>query len=186
MDWDAQGVNIRKEFGKANEPTGGRLLIHDYLRRDLNRPERPVVFYDHRTGEVADFLTLHVEAGKTVVSLYHCKASKGAGPGDRLEDVYEVCGQVIKSFNMVSNPPDLVKHVKRRSRSGSEFVRDDLATFEAMMRDGFSRGLVVRLIAVQPGASRDGLTEDVLSVLGAANEYVHQLGLDDLRVLGSA
>ena len=186
IDWEASSVNIRREFWKPNQATGGRLSIHDYLRRELNTNRYPIVFYDHRTGEIADFLTVHMEGTRTVVTLYHCKGSKGDAAGDRLEDVYEVCGQVIKSFNMVDNPPDLVKHVKRRSRSGSQFVRGDLAAFETLMRQGMSQGLVFRLVAVQPGASRAGLTSDVLSVLGAANEYVHQLGLEDLRVMGSA
>lgn len=186
IDWDASGVNITKEFWMPNQATGGKLSIHDYLRQDLNTDRYPVVFYDHRTGEVADFLTVHAEGMSTVVTLYHCKGSKGPRPGDRLDDVYEVCGQVIKSFNMVDNPPDLIKHVKRRSRSGSQFVRGDLATFETLMRQGMSHGLIFRLVAVQPGASRAGLTDDVLIVLGAANEYVHQLGLTDLKVMGSA
>lgn len=186
IDWSLHNVNIQREFWKPAQHTGGQLSIHDYLRKELDSDLHSVVFYDHRTGEVADFLTVHVEGARAIVTLYHCKGSSGSSPGDRLEDLYEVCGQVIKSFNMIDNPADLVKHVKRRAKSGSQFVRGNLSTFEKLLRDGIAKGLDFRLVAVQPGASRSALTANVLSVLGAANEYVHQLGLDNLRVIGSA
>jgi len=185
VDWNANGVNIQKEFWKDNEARNGN-SIHDHLERVLNTHDYPIVFYDHRSGEVADFLTLQILTNETLLTLYHCKKSGGATAGRRVDDVYDVCGQVIKSFNLINYPDDLIKHVRRRSQDGSRFIRGNLAQFERIMNEAKTRRLTYQLIAVQPGIARSQLENTNGSVLAAANEYLHQIGANDLIVWGSA
>ena len=95
MDWDAFGVDIEREYGECNSP---KCSIHEWLREHLVSGDAEIVFYDHRSGECADFMTVvRSPEGEPVISLYHCKGSGGSKPGDRVDDLFEVCGQAIKS-----------------------------------------------------------------------------------------
>jgi hypothetical protein len=119
------------------------------------------------------------------LDLYHCKGSGGPNPGDRVGDVYEVCGQVVKSFNLIDNEEDLLKHVQRRVGSGSRFVKGDIGLFEKLINQRGSRTLTYRFVIVQPGISKSQIGEDGCSVLAAADGYVLSIGAAKLIVLGS-
>jgi hypothetical protein len=63
VDWDAAGVDISREFTMPNQNKHGRkskLSIHDYLMKQLANEGDQIVFYDHRSGEMADFITLNL------------------------------------------------------------------------------------------------------------------------------
>ena len=110
--------------------------------------------------------------------------SGGPLPGNRVGDVYEVCGQVVKSFNLIDNDRDLMKHVRRRARSGSRFVKGDLQVLERLITARGPRELKYRFLIVQPGISGSQIGEDGLSILTAADEYVRSIGAANLAVLG--
>jgi superfamily II DNA or RNA helicase len=185
LDWP--NVNIRKEFYKPNEPRDGRSSIHEFLDAYLIAADPATnIFYDHRKGELADFLTISDQPSRVLVTLYHCKKSGGEAPGNRIEDVYEVAGQVVKSFNLVSNEKELIKHIRRRARGGSRFSRGTAQEAEALLRDRGPKRLDYCLVVVQPGISKQFLGEDGSSVLGAADEFVRSLGALPLVVFGSA
>jgi hypothetical protein len=54
-----------------------------------------IIFYDHETGELADFLTLASRVDDVLATLFHCKASSPRNPGERVDDLYEVCAQAV-------------------------------------------------------------------------------------------
>lgn len=186
VNWLEGGVAIEKEFWKETDtPQAGQLSIHQYLEHSLTAQANALILYDHRSGEVADFLVLTETVNEVTLDLYHCKASGGPEPGNRVGDVYEVCGQVVKSFNLIDNERDLVKHVRRRVRSGSRFVKGDLQLFERLINERGVRALKYRFVIVQPGISKSQIGEDGGSILAAADEYVRSIGATDLIVLGS-
>lgn len=186
LNWKQNEVLIEREFWKPNEtPPPGKLSVHQYLEVYLNAQQNSVILYDHRSGEVADYLVLSEEGAQITLTLYHCKGSGGSEPGNRIGDVYEVCGQVVKSFNLVDNERDLLKHVRRRIRSGSRFVKGDFTAFERALGQRGSRSLNYQFAVVQPGISKMGLGEDGASILAAADEYVRSIGAMKLVVLGS-
>ena len=173
------GVNIQREFGSADS-------IHEFVKARLLQVPNAVVFYDHRAGEIADFVVLDESSSRVTVTLYHCKGSGGASPGDRVDDLYEVCGQVVKSVKIVNDGPTLLKHIKRRAAGGSMFLAGDFARAEAMLTDRSVKPLHFCVVAVQPGASKAGLSGDRLAVLGAADDAIVDAGADRLVVWGSA
>ena len=184
LDWT--NCNIRKEFYKLHEQKDGRLSVHEYLETYLlESPSHRIVFYDHRSGEVSDYLTVEDEPTCVVITLYHCKRSAGENPGGDVSQIYEVASQVVKSFNVVANEKGLLKHVKRREKSGSRFVRGSYDDFQAIFRNRGGKRLEYRLAVVQPGISRNGLTEDGASILGSADEFIRSLGAFPLMVLAS-
>jgi superfamily II DNA or RNA helicase len=186
IPWKDDKVAIDKEYWKPNDQQdAGSQSIHEFVENMLARQENSIVFYDHRSGEVADFVVLQESGSKVTLCLYHCKASGGPNPGDRVGDAYEVCGQVVKSFNLIDNEKDLIRHVRRRAKSGSRFVKGDVDAFENIVRNRGPRPLEYQFVVVQPGISKKGLGEDSAAILAAAHEYVRNIGARDLVVLAS-
>lgn len=94
INWLNKGVDITKEFGRVSI---GKQSIQEYLNLYLIDKGLDFIYYDHGTGEIADFLTAKIYEKHITIQLYHCKGAGGESPGDRVGDVYEVCGQVVKS-----------------------------------------------------------------------------------------
>jgi hypothetical protein len=136
--------------------------------------------------EAADFITLSREAERVVIGLYHCKASGEAVPGDRVDDLYEVCGQCIKCLAWVQNEPDLLQHIYKRTLGASRFVRGDYKMVKAQFEHGQKRGFSYRIVLVQPGITKAGLSKKMGEILAATRDYLVRSGVRDFHVLGSA
>ncbi len=184
VDWDAEGVDVTLEF-VAKGKTANKKSIHDFLWRHLNRDEFSAVVYDHRVCEAADFVTFSRDGDKVVISLYHCKGSGEPYPGDRVDDLYEVCGQGIKCLAFIEKEAGLERHLKHRTDSGSSFVRGDFATVKKEFEHGKANGFVYRVVLVQPGVTRSALSVKCGEVLAATNDYLTKSGVRDVLVVGS-
>ena len=79
--------------------------------------------------------------------------------------------------------------MKRRVNKGkiqSRFIRGTLDDFERFIRDRAGKQLEYRFVVVQPGISQEKVGDEGLSVLAAANEFIHSLGAEELSVLGAS
>jgi outer membrane protein insertion porin family len=74
-----------------------------------------VVVYDHGSGEAADFIGVWDNDDEVLVRFYHCKKTKEHAPGCRLEDLYEVVGQAVKTNRWLHRSDLLLDHLKRRA-----------------------------------------------------------------------
>lgn len=174
MDW--QNCEIEIEFDLHNEE---RQTVQKYLMDHLLAvPDLEFVVYDHRSGEAADFVVGKRGANGTYdVSLFHCKGAGGANPsGERVDDVYELVGQAVKSVRY-QILDELVRHLERRTvanRSGglSPFLmgnRDQaLATLKALQ----PIDLRLSVVCVQPGLSAAALDGRLRAIMAAANDSV--------------
>lgn len=185
VDWAGAGVDITLEFAAQGKASPAR-SIHDFLWARLDSDEYAVVVYDHRVGEAADFVAFSRDGGRVLVSLFHCKGSGGPKPGDRADDLYEVCGQAIKGLGFVEKEPLLLRHLTRRTDSGSRFVRGDPAALKAEFDHGRTAGFLYRVCLVQPGITRAGLTPKSGEMLAATADYLTKSGVRDVIVMGSA
>ena len=182
IDWDACDVDIECEFGDGNTCAQS---IHDWLRNHLAKSDAEIVFYDHRSGECADYLTVeHGPNCTPVVSLYHCKASGASRPGDRVGDLYEVCGQAIKSTKW-SMKKRLRDHVNNRRKSGSKFVKGDWAGFEEYLDSIVPYEISLQIFVVQPGVSKSGLSHKSAELLGVTSRGLVASGCRPLIVIAS-
>lgn len=111
IDWARANVDIQREFLNIND---GRIPIHEYVGKRLVNENNDVVFYDHGSGELADFLSVHDEGEIVTFTLYHCKGSKEEAPGERVDELYEVAGQVVKSVRWFGDHRKLQAKVGRR------------------------------------------------------------------------
>ena len=170
-DWAEQGVDIKKEFGASTDVGES---IHAFLERTLGDDGSQVVFYDHGSGEVADFVTARQAADGVTFRFYHCKSAGGSQPGRRVADAYEVCGQVVKTAAFIEHAERLYSHVARRfrSRSGSRFVAGDLEELRRVVDAARTVRSAYEVVLVQPGIAASRMTEAIRDNLAAAGDYV--------------
>jgi len=188
LAWTGGNVNIENEFDERDD---GTISIHAYLGAQLNVDENEVVVYDHRPGEVADYVVVTELDGQIRITLYHCKGSSDPRPGHRVEDLYEVCGQVIKSTKWVHDTDALGRQLADRTRpGGSRFIRGDMARLRDLIGRGRRMGAIYEMVIVQPGVLRGRLGTEpfrrVAHLLASVEDYTTGASCAPLRIIGSA
>ncbi len=179
LDWSQ--TDIACECGT---PAPGKGSVQDCVRAMLSTHDDGVIVFDHRTGEVADFVHVRRGTRSLVFTLYHCKGSATDTPGSRVEDAYEVCGQVVRSIRWVGNERGLLTQLSKRLTTGSTLVLGTEDELRAMRGDLGRLTPELNVCLVQPGFSRDALDASILDVLAATDDYVRR-GRATLRILGS-
>lgn len=187
IDWAKHQVDIHAE---RNNPQKGMIAIHDYLRSQLGAEDHAVVVYDDGSGEVADFVAVDEKDDGVHFTFVHAKRTKGKNPGERVEDVYEVCGQTVKSLRWAMSPMVLVDRLLFRTRDQDSTrlvtgTRDDLKRIRGAVNEKPS---TFSAVIVQPGVSRAALTANNIALPLAAADYFIGVGglFRELRIAGSA
>lgn len=185
-DWAAMNVDITVEFGTVR---AGRVSVHAGLEEQLQGGASEVVYYDHGTGEIADFVSIdRLEGGGLLIRFHHCKKAGGDRPGHRLDDVYEIAGQAVKSVTWAAKQK-ILSHIKRRfnHRLGSHrFVKGDLEALEVILADAVPAQIQFEFVAVQPGLRKEELPPELGNVLGAASDHLVRGGFRPLVVMASS
>lgn len=165
IDWAGCeiGIEFIKDDGSAaaiqkRQQLAGRTTVQEHLENHLRAlPDLVALFYDHRSGEAADYIAVTVAAdGVVEVALYHCKGAGGAPSGGRVGDVYEVAGQLVKSI-YYCDVAILLGHMQDRMHarhaSPSAFRTGDLQALGQLLRDTPATRLSFTVVGVQPGIS---------------------------------
>lgn len=186
VDWTAANVEITKEYKGHTPPARS---IHEWLEDDLRARDFDVVLYDHGNGECADYLTVkELPDGRLDIGLYHCKGAggkKGRGgknAGDRVDDLYEVCGQAVKSL-LWRNKKRLMEKVRERVAQGSCFKVGDMQTFMRLVSAATCFQFDLEIFVVQPGVSASELSAKLSPMLAAANGQVLAAGCRPMRII---
>jgi len=212
--WDTHNVDIEIEFGTC---APGKTSIQDFLGNYLLSDDCnfDVVFYDHGTGEMADFITIKQQPELLLISLYHCKGAGGAKAGARVDDLYEVCGQAVKSVIWTHNEKRFFGRMKDREKKCREKFRKSGVTFAVPFIDlkhsefltdvahresKFLKGaakfaeiekiikdipVLYEVAIVQPGLKKSGLPVKLAEILSASDEHLIKARCEKLRVIGS-
>ncbi len=180
VDWLTEGVNIQREFGITSP---GQRSIHTYLRDRLLISDAQFILYDHGTGELADFITLSTRADDILVTLFHCKGSSAPQPGERVADLYELCGQAIKSAKWI-NRRLMADGLNRRSARGSAFLRGTLEEFLLLLTGDLPHSLQITLI--QPGLRKASVGPQAGNLLASVDDFVHGGRCARIKVIASA
>jgi len=179
-DWDQANVDIRCETQNSNPAPGMTYILNVYPQALANEFQH--VFIDDGSGEVADIVACNIEPDAMIIRFVHCKASGGAIPGHRVDDVYVVSGQVIKSVRLIGSNRKLRDHLQRRSNLVT--VAGNLNQVLLALVDG-SKVKRYEIQLVQPGISAGQVTGGMLRPLAAARDYVLGAGCDSFTVVGS-
>ena len=162
-------VDITKEFGDCRP---GRINIHEFTKQEFVKTPAGIIIYDHRSGELADYIAITETEDCVTVELAHCKSAGGVNAGSRVGDVYEVAGQLVKCLPYIRGPEELLNRLLRRLSTGSTFPRGTEAKLQRILASAQKKRFEVHLRLVQPGLSASKLTEPVEAVLASASEYV--------------
>lgn len=193
--WDWTGSNIRVESqGRMKKAHS----IQARVIRELGDLGCSIIFDDDGKGEAADVIAVWVHGPANAptsidVALYHCKFSGAAQPGARLDDLYEVCGQVQKSSHWSSSPAkatDLFTHMLRREerRHGgrTRFELGDADLLLSIREMSHLCDVKFKIFMVQPGLSRTLATQEQLELLSVAESHLLEMYEVPLVVIASA
>lgn len=179
IDWSE--YDITKEFREKDD--SGKLSIQDYVNERLIQENLEYCYYDHGTGEIADFISGKIEGQKLVITLYHCKGSSDEKPGNRVGDIYEVCEQVIKSSIWLSNI-QLKQKVEARylhNKNPFSYRQDKVSVLKELM-DKVHNNIDYQLVIVQPGVAITKLQKKMEPTLASCNAFCVNKGYREIKV----
>lgn len=189
LDWAE--IPIRCE-SKWRDGVERQESVQGHMISLLLQQESDFVFDDDDTGEAADIIVLkdRPDLLELEVILYHCKHSSNDAPGARVDDLYVVCGQAVKSCRLMNHPEALLKHMARREKllrgRPTRFQRGSLGDLHSLLRRLPSYRTRMSVCIVQPGLAASSLNEQLSSILAAADGFVLEFTGQRLKVFGSA
>ena len=183
QSWESEGVDIEKECAPC---AIGKISIQDYLKTKLPLTEAQVVFFDHGTGEIADFVTFTMNEDEIIVGFFHCKGAGGSSPGERVDDAYEVCGQVLKSLIWTDERKlhDRIAY-RNSTRAESSFLKGNKTELAHIFGKSRKIPIFYEIVVVQPGFSRTNIPDKIAFVLAGANDYISRGRCKPLKVMCS-
>jgi superfamily II DNA or RNA helicase len=189
--WNWSKTNIRTESqGSEKRADSVQRRVIDTLLADGEAYD--LIFDDDGAGEIADVVSLRVTEGLVQVSLYHCKYSSAESPGARVKDLYEVCGQAQKSARWRDRPSRMFTHMLKREKlrldkgQSSRFEQGSAAFLKKLKASWQDYRYEFDVRIVQPGLSRQAITEEGLHLLAGVETYLLETRAMRLQVIGSA
>jgi hypothetical protein len=173
LDWAGAGVDIMREAGG-----GIGKSIHEFLSEELRTGDYEVLVYDHRSGEIADFVGVRRRDGSLEIVFIHCKGSGAASPGSRVDDLYEVCGQVVRSIRWLYGSDSLKARLQGRTMAGSRVLIGTRDSMVAVLDEASRSRVRYRVVLVQPGLSKRAIDNRLADVIAAASDYLSRAGAE--------
>ena len=188
--WDWAGVDISVE--SQTELKIANSVQYHTIQQILKKYD--VVFDDDGSGEVADIVAIkNLDNETLIVDLYHCKycpSSNGvAKAGARVDDVYQVAGQAIKSVKWLGNAEGLINRLMDREEKRlkkSLATRIDKGTYADLVQlSKLARYATLKfgISIVQPAISCKVISPEIQTILGATEAYIHEVSGVKLRVI---
>jgi len=166
LDWN--DTDIECEFSGNQQ---GKRTIHAKIQDFLLERSSNILLYDHGAGEIADFIFIKENTNSILVELYHCKGSGGEDTGNRVEDVYEVCGQSVKSCIWTNSQVLKNKIHKRLNRKNpSTFLVGNVSELNRLYT--LEKIFQYKIVAVQPGILKSNIAINISEILAAAESYI--------------
>lgn len=189
--WDWTGVDLSVESQKHNPKIQNSIQFK--VIEKLKLQSYDIIFDDDGSGEIADVVTLKVESDKIKVELYHLKYATDGVVSRQIKNLYEVCGQAQKSLNWkFKKGKEFLEHLLRRESlriSRSQDTRfeigDEKKLIEILDLVNNRIPLEFQIYIVQPGISKQIITDQQLALLGVTETYLMDRAMTKLRVIGN-
>lgn len=188
--WNWQGVDLSVE-SQGVAPNIKTNSIQYHVIQKLMAGDYDIIYDDDNAGEIADVITLKQADNRIHIGLYHLKFAQGGEVTNRIGNFYEVCGQAQKSANWkYKEAEELVDHMLRREtkREGdnecSRIQKGDKDTLVKLLKLAKKKIPVsYSIYIVQPGASKAGVSNEILTLLGVTDSYLKDKTGIDLQVI---
>ncbi|MES2312542.1 MAG: DEAD/DEAH box helicase family protein [Pseudomonadota bacterium] len=187
IDWGDTPIKVESKWKGGNrrpDSIQGRWI--DKLLEDTSE----IIFDDDDANECADIVEISYNDLEIVCRLYHCKYSHGNAPGRRVDDVQIVCAQATRSAKWANSPESLFSHLQlreapeRRGGRPTRFERGSLRQLIALKRLVSKRRFSLHIYVVQPGLLVSQIDRNISLVLGASDNFIHELTGYPLTVIG--
>lgn len=181
--WDWFGVDLRKESQGVGKDAAS---IQAAVIRELKKGDYVAIVDDDGKGETADVVGIRLLGNRTAPSgieleFYHCKYFQKETPGQRIKDLYEVCGQAQKSISWMISPEkrsDVVTHLLRREAlrqeagASTRFEVGDEELLLVIREMSRQVPVTLKVFIVQPGVSKAIVTRDQLQLMSVTETYL--------------
>ena len=190
--WDWQGVNLAVE-SQGVAPNIKTDSIQYHVIQKLMNGDYDIIYDDDNAGEIADVITLKQENNEIHIELYHLKFAQEGRVTGRIGNFFEVCGQAQKSSNWkYKEPEEMMNHLLRREtkkEGGDECSRIQKGDHETLVKllKLAKKKIPVKytIFIVQPGASKVGSSDEILTLLGVTDCFLKDRTGIDLKVITS-
>lgn len=190
LDWSECDIRVEYETDER-KPEDGKLSVHDCLQEYIinKLDEEVIIFKDHGSNEVADFITFDIESEE--IKFFHCKSApkKNSGEaniGATLGLVKDVIDQVLRS-NMWIKTADLITHISGRNdrEIEAEFIQGE-DNFISLKDTFVPANWNYKVFIVNPGLDMQQArqTENTNLVLLTCYEWLKGIGAD-MQIIGS-
>jgi superfamily II DNA or RNA helicase len=185
------GVDLSKEAQRINPKITDSIQYK--IIQDLKEGDYDLIYDDDYSGEIADVIAIKQHDEYINIQLYHLKFAKEGKVSKRIDDLYEVCGQAMKSVNWkFKESKEFFDHLLRREtkkRKGESCSRievgskDKISYLKEIARKRYP--VEFEIFIVQPGLSSNEPSVEQLSLLGVADSYMKGKANISLTVIGS-
>jgi len=156
----------------------------------LEQGNSAFIIDDDDTGESADIVAIEDTEQTITVTLWHCKYSAAEDAGNRVQDLFEVCGQAQKSIKWTWSFATLVRHIvdretKHRRGRPTRFIRGTLNGLVTTRKGSRRKYVVFKVGIVQPGLRKGGIGNEHLAILGATSLFLRTVTNHPLLVYAS-
>ena len=186
VDWG--GVNIQNEAqGQERDATS---VQHRVIEQLQGEGQWDLVIDDHGSGEAADAVFIRRTDHRLEICLAHCKASSEPNPGQRVGDLYELCGQAAKSHKARSEVGLVLKRLLRREKQRQVAGRTGLIAGTAsdlvsLLHSARLLDAEVTVLVAQPGLSQANMTQQQAELLACTELYLSETYASRFRVMCS-
>lgn len=190
--WSWQGVDIKTEAAyksKDGQITFRANSVQQRVMEKCRDDGAVLVFNDDGSGESADVIAVFEEEKSIRLKLLHCKFSKGAKANHRVGDLYELCGQAVKSVKWKWDAKALFKHLQNRKNKGlgeaRRFFHGNADVIAGLSRKLDYTDVRFEFWIVQPGLASQGIPDDVNTLLMSSAATIADMTECRLRCISS-
>ncbi|KAB2689066.1 DEAD/DEAH box helicase [Brucella tritici] len=169
VPWNWTGTNPRIESqGPERRPDS----IQYRVIQELKKGDYDIIFDDDGTGEFADVIAIKIRETTVDVLMCHCKYAATDAGAARLDDLYEVAGQSLKSVQFCHKPKRFLRNMmnreKRRLERGepTRFDRGTIGALRRLYASWDQYRFEYKVWIVQPGISKKAASQPILQLLG--------------------
>lgn len=189
--WDWEGISLSSESQRVAPKITDSIQYR--VIEELKKGGFDIIYDDDGSGEIADVITLKLHEDRLCVGLYHLKYALGGVVSQRIDNLYEVCGQAQKSVHWKHKEgTEFINHLLRRETKRRGV--DSCSRIELGEKDFLEKLLNIakqqipmefEIYIVQPGLSKAEVSSEILTLLGVTENYIKEVAGIDLKVIAS-